>query len=64
MTTRYRVDLVADDADALRETLNRFSSEHQSGRVVSVTWQPERRSPAADRDIASGYTVVFEINNA
>ena len=52
MAIRYAVDGCHDDQGALRNALHRISEE--GGRVVSVTWQPERNNQRA------GYTIVSE----
>jgi hypothetical protein len=52
MAITYAVDGCRDDQGALRDALQRISEE--GGRVVSVTWQPERGNQNA------GYTIVSE----
>ena len=52
MAIRYAVDGCRDDQGALRNALDRIAEE--GGRVVSVTWQPERGNQG------SGYTIVSE----
>jgi hypothetical protein len=60
MTRRYAVDGVRDDQGALLNTLHEIAGG--GGRVVSVTWQPERYSklPNGGTNLSAGYTVVSE----
>ena len=60
MAIKYAVDGCRDDQGALLNTLHRISEE--GGRVVSVTWQPEReiRIDGATVKQSSGYTIVSE----
>ncbi len=53
---KYAVDGCRDDQGALRDALHRISEE--GGRVVSVTWQPERAGAIAK--LSAGYTIVSE----
>lgn len=53
----YAVDEVRDEAGALGDVLQRVADD--GGRVVSVTWQPERE-PAGGIAKPAGYTVVSE----
>ena len=56
----YAVDPVFDDPIALQNRLQEIAKE--GGRVISVTWQPEREALVYDQrvHIPSGYTVVSE----
>ena len=57
---KYAVDGCRDDQGALLNALHRISEE--GGRVVSVTWQPEReiRIDEIARTQSSGYAIVSE----
>ena len=60
MAIQYAVDGCRDDQGALRDALHRISED--GGRVVSVTWQPERKilSGGVTLKLSSGYTIVSE----
>ena len=60
MAIKYAVSGCRDDQGALRNSLYHISEE--GGRVVSITWQPEReiRSDGATVKQSSGYTIVSE----
>lgn len=60
MARRYAVDGVRDDHGALMNRLHEIAEG--GGRVVSITWQPERYSklPNGGTNLSAGYTVVSE----
>ncbi len=60
MAIQYAVDYARDDEGALLRTVTEIAKE--GGRVVSVTWQPERNVTVEGANImkSSGYTVVSE----
>ena len=64
MAIRYAVDSVRDDQGALLNRLTQIADD--GGRVVSITWQPERQVfiEIEDRQIGvnSGFTVVSEFD--
>ena len=64
MAKRYAVDSVRDDQGALLNRLTQIAAE--GGRVVSITWQPQRQVfiEIEDRQIGvdSGFTVVSEFD--
>ncbi len=64
MAIRYAVDSVRDDQGALLNRLTQIADD--GGRVVSITWQPERQVfiEMEDRQIGvnSGFTVVSEFD--
>jgi hypothetical protein len=57
---QYAVDGVRDDQGALLNKLTEIA--RSGGRVVSVTWQPQRdvRTDRGGATISSGFTVVSE----
>ena len=60
MARRYAVDGVRDDQGALLNRLTEIADG--GGRVVSVTWQPQRdiRTDRGGATVPSGFTVVSE----
>ena len=60
MAIRYAVDSARDDEGALLRKVTEIAKE--GGRVISVTWQPERNVTIEGAGImrSSGYTVVSE----
>ncbi len=59
MAIRYAVDGVHDDQGALRDRLSEIAEE--GGRVISITWQPERLRENGT-SISAGFTVVTEVD--
>jgi hypothetical protein len=57
---RCAVDTSRDDPGALRDCLHRVAES--GGRVISVTWQPNRNVQQGPdlAQLLSGYTVVSE----
>jgi hypothetical protein len=60
---RYFVSEIRDDTDLLRCELKGLGEG--GGRIVSVIWQPPRRTFAEGKEIdrSSGYVIVSEYEN-
>ena len=56
MATYYHVETAHDDKVELQDVLDHIASE--GGRVISVTWQPERLRRGDD--VEAAFTIVAE----
>lgn len=56
MASYYHVETAHDDRVELQDVLDQIAAE--GGRVISVTWQPER--PRGDSYAEASFTIVAE----
>ncbi|PJN92803.1 hypothetical protein CNY89_26410 [Amaricoccus sp. HAR-UPW-R2A-40] len=61
MALRYETEFASDTVEALEVILNQFA--FAGGRVIHISWQPERRGDGPGGRSQAGYTVAAEYDD-